>query len=75
MDDTPSDRRTLAELAKAAAEEAARAGGGGCPDCGCRHMDVVKTYYLKGGEKKQARRCRHCGRPETGLYFGIFVRD
>lgn len=52
-------RPTLQDLAN-------RSTGIGCPNCGCRHMIVVKTKGNASGDIITRRRqCRHCGKRAT----------
>lgn len=36
-----------------------------CPQCGCRHFEVLYTRRALGGKLIRRRACRHCGRRIT----------
>jgi len=36
-----------------------------CPQCGCRHFEVLYTRRAYGGKLIRRRACRHCGRRIT----------
>lgn len=36
-----------------------------CPQCGCRHFEVLYTRRAHGGKLIRRRACRHCGRRIT----------
>lgn len=58
----PDERPTLSDLA-AATDADGR--GIRCPDCGCRHFEVVYTRPKEGQKIMRRRECRNCKRRLT----------
>jgi transcription elongation factor Elf1 len=54
----PAQRESLLGLS---GKEAA---GLECPYCGCRDFRVVKTWWVRSGDKHSSLVCRHCGKYE-----------
>ena len=51
----PHERRTFADFQ----QEDDR--GLVCPECGCRHFDVLETVPAPAGKIRRRRQCRNCG--------------
>jgi len=45
--------------------------GFACRKCGCRHLDVLHVYPVKGNRKRRRRRCRHCGHEFTTVEMTV----
>lgn len=45
--------------------------GFACRKCGCRHLDVLHTYDVKGGKRRRRRQCRHCGHTFTTVETSV----
>lgn len=58
--------KTLAEMATETAKIEGGTRGIACPNCGCRHFEVVKTRP-HDGEISRRKQCRHCGQRVTTM--------
>jgi hypothetical protein len=52
---SPPERKTAEELAGRDNRNPE------CPYCSCKDFRVVKTWWVKSGEKHSSFICRHCG--------------